>query len=95
MPNLSSTVTLNSINIDVLEALSLCEDWMCLTVAGIDARLEPRGLTRDEILASCRKLKMLDLAYFSNGLWSEDGVPVGSGYGITQKGRDLLRKEER
>ena len=44
-------------------------------------------LTRKEIRRACRSLARKGLAEYSRGLWNDDGVPAGSGYGATKMGR--------
>lgn len=55
----------------------------------------PRLITRDIAGALLRDLTNRGLARFQSGLWTEDGEPAGSGYGITPKGlRYLCALEE-
>ena len=47
-------------------------------------------ITRDMARAICRSLTDRGYAFYMRGLWSEDGMPGGAGYGITDKGADYL-----
>lgn len=49
------------------------------------------GLSRDDVRSACRALRAKGLAEFMRGLWSEDGEPAGSGYGITEEGQRAWR----
>ena len=62
-----------------------CETFF--TFAGI---INQTGLCRSEVRTACRSLRKQGFAEFSNGLWSEDGSMVGSGYGITEAGAGEL-----
>lgn len=44
------------------------------------------GLPRDFVRALCRRLTDAGLMEYSSGLWSEEGMPCGSGYGLTTRG---------
>ena len=44
------------------------------------------GLTTFQVRRACRLLARRGFASYSNGLWSDDGLPVGAGYGITAEG---------
>ena len=46
--------------------------------------------TREMARAILRGLTDKGLAYYMRGLFTEDVVPAGSGYGITDKGRALI-----
>jgi len=48
------------------------------------------GLHRDVVRGVCRSLTDQGLAFYMKGLWSEDGMPAGSGYGITEAGAKRL-----
>lgn len=50
-------------------------------------------LQRRIVRRACRSLTRKGLAYFSNGLSTEDGEMVGSGYGATEQGRALIESE--
>ena len=75
----------------VLDAIQgpACE--MFFTFASI---MQHSGLTRIEVRDACRSLRIDGLAEFSNGLWTLDGRPVGSGYAITAAGRLLVDESE-
>lgn len=46
---------------------------------------------RDLVRGLLRGLTDKGLAYYAPGLFTEDGEVAGSGYGITQKGRQFLK----
>lgn len=48
------------------------------------------GLNRETVRALCRLLTDEGFMSFSNTIWSEEGYPVGSGYGITPKGKQHI-----
>ena len=48
------------------------------------------GLHRDVVRGVCRSLTDQGLATYMKGLWTEDGMPAGSGYGITNAGAKRL-----
>ena len=43
-------------------------------------------VTKDMARAICRSLTDRGYAFYMKGLWSEDNMPGGAGYGITDKG---------
>lgn len=47
-------------------------------------------LSRDMTRAICRDLTDRGFAQYARGLFNEDGVPAGSGYGITPRGLAYL-----
>jgi len=51
-------------------------------------------LDRRQIRLSCRSLKRKGLAEFYRGLTNEDGEVAGSGYCISDEGRELADKLE-
>lgn len=48
-------------------------------------------ITKDMAGAICRNLRNRGFVTFERGLFSEDGMPAGSGYAITKAGRDYLK----
>lgn len=52
------------------------------------------GLERPVVRRICRYLARRGLAQYQRGLWTEDGEPVGSGYGATREGAQLLDQME-
>lgn len=56
----------------------------------LDFLVQQTGLHRDVVRGVCRSLTDQGLAFYMKGLWSEDGMPAGSGYGITDKGAARL-----
>lgn len=61
------------------------EDFGAMSFSGIAELIK---LNRKEIRRACRALKRKGLAEFYRGLWTEDGVPAGSGYAATAAGRE-------
>lgn len=49
------------------------------------------GLPRDIVRGFCRSLADQGLAKYMPSLWSEEGIPAGAGYGITQAGIDRIQ----
>lgn len=47
-------------------------------------------VTKDMAWAICRSLTDRGYAFYMRGLWSEDGEPLGAGYGITDAGAYYL-----
>lgn len=47
-------------------------------------------ITKDMARAICRSLTDRGFAFYMRGLWCEDGMPGGAGYGITDKGAAYL-----
>lgn len=47
-------------------------------------------VTKDMARAVCRSLTDRGFAFYANGLFNEDGMTAGAGYGITEKGRAYL-----
>lgn len=76
----------------LLELWDVAEPWWpdpwCLTLVGLRSRL---GLHKEVLRGAVASLRDQGLAAYMRGLMSEDGVFIGAGYHITQKGRDHLR----
>jgi hypothetical protein len=53
---------------------------------GFAAIVADTKLDRKQVRRACRSLARKGLAKFSSGLWTEDGEPAGSGYGVTKDG---------
>lgn len=51
---------------------------------------DPEIIPREMVRAICRDLTDRGYAHFMRGLFTEDGEPAGSGYGITRKGLRYL-----
>ena len=51
------------------------------------------GMDRKEVRRRVRRLARNGYAEFCSGLWSEDGMPAGSGYCITKAGREFLKAQ--
>lgn len=51
-------------------------------------------ITRDMASAICKSLRDRGYLTYERGLWTEDGEPGGSGYAITEAGREYLRSIE-
>ena len=47
-------------------------------------------ITHEMARAICRSLTDRGHCFYTRGLWSEDGMPGGAGYGITNKGAAYL-----
>ena len=47
-------------------------------------------ITKDMARAICRSLTDRGYCFYMRGLWSEEGMPGGAGYGITDKGAEYL-----
>lgn len=75
----------------VLDAIGDTEG-LSYSFAGIALRMESfdRQLDRAGIRRACRSLARKGLVKFSTGLWTEEGEPAGSGYGITDLGATML-----
>lgn len=50
------------------------------------------GVERKVVRRACRSLARKGLAEFKAGLWDDDGKPAGSGYAITEAGREAFAK---
>lgn len=75
----------------VLDALA--ERWSeYFGYIGFAALQSDTGLSRREVRLSCRRLTRKGFAEFARGLWSEDGMPAGSGYAATEAGRAARRR---
>jgi hypothetical protein len=48
-------------------------------------------ITKDMARAICRSLTDRGYAFYMSGMWGEDGMPFGAGYGITDKGAEYLQ----
>lgn len=72
----------------VLTAWQFChEDFGCLTFNTIASN---SGVERSRIRRIVRHLARKGMTEFHRGLWTEDGMPAGSGYAITAAGRATL-----
>lgn len=47
-------------------------------------------ITKDMARAICRSLTDRGYAFYMRGLWTEEGMPGGAGYGITDRGAVYL-----
>lgn len=47
-------------------------------------------VTHEMARAVCRSLTDRGFAHYMRGMWCEDGMPFGAGYGITDKGAEYL-----
>lgn len=56
----------------------------------LDHLAHQTGLHRDVVRGVCRSLTDQGLAFYMKGLWSQDGMPAGAGYGITDAGAKRL-----
>lgn len=78
--------------IEILEVLEALGEGFALSFRGLARRT---GLTSELVGPATRLLAARGLAVFARGLWSDDGEPRGSGYGLTAAGRELARGVER
>ena len=87
-------MNLNEDEKKVLGALAECDygwcDYSYMDFAGLS---EQTGLDRKAVRAACRSLKDKGLAQFRNGLWTEDGEPAGSGYSLSDAGKEYAHAE--
>ena len=49
------------------------------------------GFPRNVVRRICRHLARKGLALYERGLWNDEGLPAGAGYGITVEGCRALR----
>ena len=63
------------------------EDFGYFSFKGIAGR---SGVPLTHIRRHVRALARAGLAEYGRGLWSDDGMPAGSGYAITKAGRAAL-----
>ena len=68
-----------------------CSDFGFISFAQIAAE---SGLDPKIVRRTVRSLKRKGFAEFSNGLWSEDGEPRGSGYRATDAALAIIKPEE-
>ena len=59
--------------------------FSCLDVIADDA-----GVDKEAARFACKRLRNKGLAIYKNGLFTEDGEPCGSGYALTELGRDAI-----
>lgn len=75
----------------LLNLWDVAEPWWpdpwCLTLVGLRSRL---GLHKEVLRGAVASLRDQGLAAYLRGLMSEDGVFIGAGYHITEKGREHL-----
>ena len=65
-----------------------CFDWIALHLSAFACE----NLTKEIVRALCRGLTDRGLMRYERGLFNEDGEPAGSGYRITEKGREALQQ---
>ena len=51
------------------------------------------GINRDYARAACRSLTDRGLLQYRRGLFSDDGITAGAGYGLTHEGISYLREK--
>lgn len=66
-------------------------DWIAFSIASFTTDEIDREFARGYL----RSLRSRGLSAYERGLWSEDGMPAGSGYRITEAGRERLAQIER
>ena len=64
------------------------EDYLYYPYRSITDGLD--DVERKELTKAMRRLRKLELAHFSRGLMTEDGEVAGSGFRITDAGREYL-----
>ncbi len=60
---------------------------------GLNSITDMTGIPRELCRAVIRGLIDKGLAQYHRGLWTEDGMPAGAGYRITDEGRKLAPAE--
>jgi hypothetical protein len=79
---------IHALELPILRALdAVPEPGGCRGLASIT---EMTGIPRELCRAVIRGMIDKGLAQYLRGLWSEDGMPAGAGYCITDKGRELV-----
>lgn len=73
----------------ILRYLAGIEDGFCSHIAPLAEHI---GVDREIARGHLRSLADRGLAQYQKGLWYDDGLPAGSGYGITEAGRAQLRE---
>ena len=72
----------------ILEALDgVFEPGWCLSLYGLKARTD---LPRETLRGIIADMRAEGLVSYHKGLWSDDGMPAGAGYAITEAGRAVL-----
>lgn len=83
-PHITFDEALKTLRNGVLGALAEADrDDCCLNLRGLSSRT---GLPRETLRGLVADLRADGLASYQRGLWSYDGLPGGSGYGITPAG---------
>lgn len=74
----------------VLHALAVLTDpWRAVCFRAIEAET---GLPRRQVRRIVRHLARSGLAVYRRGLWTDDMMPAGAGYGITIEGLHALMR---
>lgn len=77
----------------ILQHMEECRDqsfYRTEYAFNLDCFVQEPELTKDIVRAVCRSLTDRGYCFYMRGLWSEDGMPCGAGYGITDKGAEYL-----
>jgi len=82
-------MTVNDLAVLLALDETTCPDEYAVGFAEVQKSTE---LTRSDVRASCRRLARKGLAEYRRGLLRDDGGVAGSGYGITDAGRELARQ---
>lgn len=70
------------------DGVAFCQGFKAL--ASVCPELDPHLIRR-----TVRSLARKGLTGYAKGLWSEDGAPMGAGYGTTRAGRELAAELEK
>jgi hypothetical protein len=60
--------------------------------SNLSAIADTANIDKEAARFACRRLRDKGLAVFCRGLWTDDGMPAGSGYKITEKGIEALKE---
>lgn len=86
-------VKLNENEVKVLEYLeSIGHVFDAPAYVGFAPISRATGIESKKVRLACRSLKRKGLADFATGLVTEDGDFAGAGYGITERGLELLEE---
>lgn len=89
--NINIDTAILALELPILRALdTVPEPGWC---RGLRSIAEMTGIPRELCRALIRGLIDKGLATYHRGLWTEDGEPAGSGYAITDKGRQIAPAE--
>lgn len=72
-----------------LEHMEPLEPETCVTAARVGLAL---GITDQLVKALAAGLRRKGLIAYQRGLWTDDGLPAGAGWSLTDAGRSRLRQ---